>query len=73
MATIRVFFPAPEGPYTRRCGKSPLCAWNASGYADIEVKEHCVPANVDVLKDHRGNLVFPESLDGVYLPGVPFS
>lgn len=27
VATIRVFLPAPDGPYTRRCGKSPLLAW----------------------------------------------
>jgi hypothetical protein len=24
VATIRVFLPAPDGPYTRRWGKSPL-------------------------------------------------
>lgn len=33
VATILVFLPAPEGPYTRRWGKSPLWACG-SGLAD---------------------------------------
>jgi len=52
VAVTRVFLPAPEGPYTRRWGKSPLFAW----FVVSEVFEGLVDLHLPATRDDRRDL-----------------
>ena len=43
VATMRVFLPAPDGPYTRRWGKSPLCACSPVRQYSSRALSYCSP------------------------------
>jgi hypothetical protein len=59
VATMRVFLPAPEGPYTRRWGKSPLCACVklliSGGSSKVQRRGRFLQELLDALKDLGGS------------------
>lgn len=47
---MRVFFPAPDGPYTSKCGKSPHWTWNKQLLALVATRDNVFEAKCYFVK-----------------------